>query len=55
MVVVGKSYETSPNGNAVVLEEQMIKVSELQANYQLAANLYQKNLGMLRTAIGRSQ
>lgn len=51
----GKSYETSPNGNAVVLEEQMIKVSELQANYQLATNLYQKNLGMLRTAIGRGQ
>ena len=51
----GKSYETAPNGNAVVLEEQMLKVSELQANYQLAANLYQKNLGMLRTAIGRSQ
>ena len=51
----GKSYETSPSGNAVVLEEQMLKVSELQANYQLAANLYQKNLGMLRSAIGRSQ
>ena len=51
----GKSYETAPNGNSVVLEEQMLKVSELQANYQLAANLYQKNLGMLRTAIGRSQ
>lgn len=51
----GKSYETSPSGNAVVLEEQMLKVSELQANYQLAANLYQKNLGMLRSAVGRSQ
>lgn len=51
----GKSYETSPSGNAVVLEEQMLKTSEVQSNYQLAANLYQKNLGMLRTAIGRSQ
>ena len=52
---LGKSYETAPNGNAVVLEEQMLKVSELQTNYQLAANIYQKNLGMLRTAIGRAQ
>jgi flagellar basal-body rod protein FlgB len=51
----GKTYETSPNGNAVVLEEQMMKVADLQANYQLAANLYQKNVAMLRSAIGRAQ
>ncbi|NDC64712.1 MAG: flagellar basal body rod protein FlgB, partial [Planctomycetia bacterium] len=50
----GKSYETAPNGNAVVLEEQMMKVAEVQSNYQLAANLYQKNMSMLRTAIGRT-
>jgi flagellar basal-body rod protein FlgB len=50
-----KTYETSPNGNAVVLEEQMLKVSEVQQNYMLATNLYQKNLGMLRSAIGRGQ
>ena len=49
----GKSYETSPNGNSVVLEEQMLKTADVQASYMLAANLYQKNLGMLRTAIGR--
>ena len=49
----GKSYETAPNGNAVVLEEQMMKVSQVQSSYQLAANLYQKNMSMLRTAIGR--
>lgn len=49
----GKSFETSPNGNAVVLEEQMMKVAQVQSNYQLAANIYQKNMTMLRTAIGR--
>lgn len=49
----GKTFETSPNGNAVVLEEQMLKVADLQANYQLATNLYQKNVSMLRTAIGQ--
>jgi len=50
-----KTYETAPNGNAVVLEEQMLKVSEVNQNYMLATNLYQKNLGMLRSAIGRGQ
>jgi flagellar basal-body rod protein FlgB len=49
----GKNFETAPNGNAVIMEEQMMKVAELQANYQLAANIYQKNVGMLRTALGR--
>jgi len=48
----GKSYETSPNGNQVVLEEQIMKVADLQANYQLATNLYTKNVGMLRSALG---
>jgi flagellar basal-body rod protein FlgB len=50
---LGKTYETSPNGNAVVLEEQMLKVADVQSNYALAANLYQKNIAMLRTAIGK--
>ncbi|MBM3536163.1 MAG: flagellar basal body rod protein FlgB [Alphaproteobacteria bacterium] len=49
----GKSFETAPNGNQVVLEEQMMKVADLQASYQLATNLYTKNVGMLRMAIGR--
>jgi flagellar basal-body rod protein FlgB len=48
-----RTYETAPNGNQVILEEQMLKVAEVQSQYQLATNLYQKNLGMLRTAIGR--
>jgi flagellar basal-body rod protein FlgB len=51
----GKTFETSPNGNSVVLEEQMLKTADVQTSYQLAANLYSKNLTMLRTAIGRGQ
>ena len=45
--------EFSPNGNAVALEVQMIKVSDTQAQYQAAANLYAKAMSMMRTAIGR--
>jgi flagellar basal-body rod protein FlgB len=44
--------EASPNGNAVSLEMEMIKVSETQAEFQAAANLYAKAMTMMKTAIG---
>ena len=34
--------EANPNGNSVSLEEEMIKVSDTQAQFQAAANLYSK-------------
>lgn len=49
-----KGWETTPGGNAVVLEEQMIKVSANQFDFQMASTLYSKSLGLLKTAIGRS-
>jgi flagellar basal-body rod protein FlgB len=42
----------NPNGNAVSLEEEMIKVSDTQAQFQAAANLYAKAMTMMKTAIG---
>lgn len=48
-----KVVETSPTGNAVNMEDQLMKVSETQANYTLMTSLYQKHVNMLRTAIGR--
>jgi flagellar basal-body rod protein FlgB len=45
--------EFNPNGNAVSLEVEMIKVSETQAEYQAATNLYGKAMTMMKTAIGR--
>lgn len=42
----------NPTGNTVSLEEEMIKVSDTQAQYQAASNLYAKAVGLLRTAIG---
>ncbi len=47
-------YETNPNENGIALEEQMMKVSDTQMNYQLASNIYHKNMMMLRTAIGQT-
>lgn len=46
-------YEITPDGNGVVLEEQMMKVTANQLDYQMAASLYQRSLGILKTAVGR--
>lgn len=48
-----RGWETTPAGNAVVLEEQMMEVSANQFDYQMASTLYSKSLGLLKTAIGR--
>ncbi len=51
---VGESrnrYETSPSGNSVVLEEQLIKMSQTQADHQTMANLYRKHVTMLKLAL----
>jgi len=45
------SWETSPSANAVVLEEQMMKVTENQMDYQLATTLYSRGLALLKTAV----
>lgn len=47
------TYETAPSGNAVVLEEQVMKAAETGMDYQMMANLYTKTVSMLRIAIGR--
>lgn len=46
-------YETRPAGNAVNLEEEMMKVSANQMDYAAATTLYSRSLGLLKTAIGR--
>ncbi|MEX2453780.1 MAG: flagellar basal body protein [Rhodospirillaceae bacterium] len=45
-------YEVSPGGNAVVIEEQLTKVSETQSNHRLASNIYSKHVALLKMAIG---
>jgi len=46
-------FEVTPDGNGVSVEEQMMKVTANQMDYQAATSLYAKSLGILRTAIGR--
>ena len=44
-------YETSPNGNSVVLEEQLAKMNETHTKHQLVTQLYKKHLTMITTAV----
>jgi flagellar basal-body rod protein FlgB len=45
--------EVRPAGNAVDLEDQMMKVAANQMDYQAATTLYSRSLGLLKTAIGK--
>jgi flagellar basal-body rod protein FlgB len=45
--------ERDINGNTVSIEEEMMKVSETMADYQLMTSLYKKQIGMIKEALGR--
>ena len=53
MKISSQPYEASPDGNAVVLEEQMIKASDTAIQHKVAANLYTKSVGLIRIALGQ--
>lgn len=44
-------YEVAPAGNAVSLEEQLIKMNENYSNHAFISNLYQKNMDMLKESL----
>ncbi len=48
--VVGSDSETTMDGNKVVLEEQMAKMTESRMDYEAAIGFYQKSLDMLKLA-----
>jgi flagellar basal-body rod protein FlgB len=43
--------EASPDGNSVVLEDQMMKLSDTQMQHEAATGLYRKAVEMLRIAV----
>lgn len=49
------AFEVTPTGNAVVLEEQTLKMSGNSLNYQTATSVYKKMLDMLQTAAGTNR
>jgi flagellar basal-body rod protein FlgB len=48
------SFEITPEGNGVTLEDEMMKVTSNQMDYQAATTLYTRSIKILRTALGRS-
>ncbi len=50
-----RPYETSPDGNAVVLEEQMAKVNETAISHRLTTDIYRKHINMFKIALGKGR
>ena len=46
-------YDVKPAGNAVNLEDEMMKVASNQMDYQAAISLYSRSMGLFRTALGK--
>jgi len=46
-------FEIRPVGNAVSLEDEMIKVADNQMDFQTVTALYTKSLGLIKIAIGK--
>ena len=45
-------FESAPDGNAVVLPEQLEKMATTQLDYELTTNLYKRYVGLMKTALG---
>jgi len=45
--------ETKPDGNNVTLEDQLLKMGQVQADFTAMTNLYRKQQSLLKTALGR--
>ncbi len=48
-----RTFEVRPSGNAVNLEDEMLKVAANQMDYQAVTTLYARGLGLIRTALGK--
>ena len=51
---VVSGYEVTPDGNGVTLEDQMMKLTANQLDYQAVTTLYSRGLGLIRTALKRN-
>ena len=47
------SFEITPEGNGVTLEDEMMKVAGNQMDFQAAAALYTHSLNLIKTALGK--
>lgn len=47
------NFDVRPTGNAVSLEDEMMKVAGNQMDYQIATALYTRSLSLIKTALGK--
>lgn len=45
--------EVKPDGNTVTLEEQVLKMGQIQADYAALTGLYRKQMALVRSALGK--
>lgn len=45
--------ETTPSGNSVILEDEMLKMAQNNSDYAMATTLYGKSLSYLKMALGK--
>ncbi len=48
------ALERTPNGNAVALDEQALRLAETDQQHALAMGIHRKYLALFRTALGRN-
>src|SRR5262245_35872534 len=46
-------FDARPSGNAVSLEDEMLKVASNAMDYQAATALYTRGLGLIKSALGK--
>ena len=46
--------ETKPDGNNVTLEDQLLKMGQIQADFAAVTNIYRKQMGLMRLALGKN-
>lgn len=47
-----EGWELAPNGNSIVLEQEMIKSHETRAAYEMSNLVFSKHVAMTRAALG---
>lgn len=47
------SFEITPSGNGVTLEDEMMKVAGNQMDYQMVTSLYTRSMRLIRVALGK--
>lgn len=53
IVLDSDTGETKPDGNNVTLEDQLLSLGQVQADYTAMTNIYKKQIGLLKLALGR--